>query len=108
AKTHRAQNDKTPAEREDHQRRQIRTKDNNWNEACKKSQDAQADVSRLRIGDDEFLILRLLRVHETDQRRTQYAFIDDFVKPVDGFLRFFKQLSYFSKHDCKRHTDNRQ
>src|SRR5204863_1510452 len=108
ADAHRALNDKTPAERENHQRREVRTKNDDRNEAGKEPQNTQADVSGFRIGGYELFVLIVLRVDKPDERRSQYAFVDDLVQPIDRFLSLLEQFPHFSKNYSKRHADDRQ
>ena len=65
-------------------------------------QDAEADVPRLGVGREEFLVLVLLRVQQPDERRAQDALVDHLVQPVDRLLRLEEQLPHPAEHDVER------
>src|SRR5207253_10701639 len=60
AKAHRSQNHETSAQREDHERREIRAENDHGDQAGEQAQDAQTNISGFCIRGDEFFVLIML------------------------------------------------
>ena len=107
AEGHASPDHESSAERQDGQGRHVGDERDDRDHGGEQPEDPHARIPGFRVGGHELVVFHLLGIQDADERRSQDAFIDDLVEPIDHLLPSLEEHAHFPEHDEESASDDR-